>query len=73
MNQKNLLGPIIFRFAFFAINLYFLIEITGIAGWNFVSFLLVFFATRDFVQGVRLSQVYYYINKSKQDNDNKDK
>lgn len=69
MNQKNLLGPIIFRFAFFAINLYFLIQITSLAGWNFVSFLLVFFATRDFVQGVRLAQVYYYIQKSKQDKD----
>lgn len=73
MNQKNLLGPIIFRFAFFAINLYFLMQINSIAGWNFVSFLLVFFATRDFVQGVRLAQVYYFIQKNNQNNDKNNK
>ena len=71
MNQKSLLGPIILRFAFFAINLFFLIRINTFAGWNFLSILLAFFATRDFVQGVRLAQIYYHISKSNNDQNGK--
>lgn len=71
MNQKSLLGPIILRFAFFAINLFFLIRINTFAGWSFLSILLAFFATRDFVQGVRLAQIYYHISKSNNDQNGK--
>lgn len=71
LNQKNLLGPIIIRFLFFALNLFFLIQINDVAGWSFLSILLAFFATRDFVQGVRLSQIYYHITKSKNDQNKK--
>jgi len=70
LNQKNLLGPILFRFAFFAINLFFTIRITSFGGWNFFSILLAFFATRDFVHGVRLTQVYYHIKKHSDSEDN---
>lgn len=73
MNHRNLIGPIAIRFLFFAINLFFMIRLTSVAGWNFLSILLAFFATRDFVQGVRLSQVYYHIMKSQDDRNDKDK
>jgi len=69
LNQNNLLGPIIFRFAFFAINLFFTIRITSFAGWNFFVILLAFFATRDFVHGARLAQVYYHMKKNSDKND----
>lgn len=70
MNHNNLLGPILFRFAFFALNLFFTIRITSFGGWNFIAILLAFFATRDFVQGVRLAQVYYHIKKGANDKNN---
>lgn len=72
MNQKNLIGPILIRFAFFALNLYFTIRVTGHSGWNFFSILLTLFATRDFVHAIRLSQVYYHMKKVTE-NDKKDK
>lgn len=72
MNQKNLLGPIIIRFLFFAVNFFFLVQINGIDGWGFLSILLAFFATRDFVQGVRLAQIYYHLSKNSNDQDKKD-
>lgn len=64
MNQKNLIMPILMRFAFFALNFYFTIRVFGSSGWNFFSILLAFFATRDFVHAVRLGQVYYHIQNS---------
>lgn len=67
MNQKNLFVPILMRFAFFALNLYFTIRVTGQTGWNFFSILLAFFATRDFVHAVRLGQVYHHIKKATKD------
>lgn len=70
MNHKNLLGPILLRFAFFALNLFFTVRITSFAGWNFFAILLAFFATRDFVHGIRLTQVYYHIKKGSEDNKN---
>jgi len=71
LNQNNLLGPILFRFVFFAINLFFTIRITSFGGWNFFTIILAFFATRDLVHGVRLAQVYYHIKKhSNSDSDN---
>lgn len=73
MNHRNLLGPILIRFVFFAINLFFMVRLTSTVGWNFLSILLAFFATRDFVQGVRLGQVYYHIMKSQDDQNDKDK
>ena len=63
MNHKKLIIPILVRFSFFALNLYFTIVVTGQSGWNFFSILLAFFATRDFVHAVRLGQVYYHIIK----------
>ena len=71
MNQKNLLGPIILRFIFFAINLFFAIQVAEFSGWNLFSILLAFFATRDFVHGARLAQIYYYIVKNINDDDKK--
>lgn len=70
MNHKNLLGPILFRFAFFALNLFFLIRLTTVVGWNFFSILLAVFATRDFVHGIRLVQVSYHIKKGFDDKKN---
>lgn len=72
MNHNNLIGPILLRFAFFAINLFFTVRVTSVAGWNFFSILLAFFATRDFVHAVRLTQVYYHLKKGP-GNGNKDK
>lgn len=64
MDQKKLLGPIVIRFIFFAINLFFTIRITSASGWNFFTIFLASFAARDFVHGVRLAQVYYHLNKT---------
>ena len=73
MNQKNLLGPIIIRFLFFAVNFFFLVQINAIDGWSLLSILLTFFATRDFVQGVRLAQIYYHLSKNNNNNNNQNK
>lgn len=72
LNHKNLLGPILFRFAFFALNLFFIVRITSLAGWNFFAILLLIFATRDFVHAIRLAQVYYHLKKET-DNKKNDK
>lgn len=75
MNQKKLLGPILLRFVFAALNFFFTTQVlAGSDGnWNFFSVLLATFATRDFVQAARLAQVYYYIYKSDRENKKKNK
>lgn len=65
MSYLNLLGPIFFRFSFFALNLYFAIQITSTSGWNFFSILLAFFATREFVGAVQMSQIFLHLKKLK--------
>lgn len=70
LNQNKLLGPILIRFAFFALNLFFTIQVARFAGWNFFAILLAFFATRDFVHAVRLAQVYYHLKKGADDKKN---
>lgn len=67
MNEKHLLGPIIIRYLFFAINFFFTIQIVSTAGWNFFPIILAAFASRDFVQASRLAQVYYHITKKPDD------
>lgn len=74
MNYLNLLGPIVFRILFFALNLYFAIQITSTSGWNFFSILLAFFATREFVGAIQMGQVFYHlkkVNDKKQNKNNK--
>lgn len=65
MNQNSLLAPILLRFSFFILNLYFTVRVTSYMGWNFMSFLLAMFATREFVATVRMGQVYYHLSKNK--------
>jgi len=71
LSQKNLLGPIISRFLFFAVNFFLLVQINDIEGWSLLSILLAFFATRDFVQGIRLTQIYYHLFKNNNNDQNK--
>jgi len=74
LNYNNLLGPVIMRFIFFALNLFFAVRVTSFSGWSFFSIIFAFFATRDFVHAVRLTQVYYHIKKNSQNKKNdKDK
>ncbi len=71
MNQNNLLGPILIRFGFFVLNLYFTIRMTSVAGWSFFSVILAIFATREFVGAIQMGQVYIHLKKyNEKKNDN---
>ena len=61
LNQNFFVGPIVLRYIFFGINLFFTVRVLSEFGWNFLAILLAVFATRDFVQAVRLTSVYLKI------------
>lgn len=65
LNQNYFVGPIILRYVFFAVNLFFTIRVTTFFGWSFLAILLAMFTTRDFVQAVRLTQIYLRIKNNK--------
>lgn len=64
MNTKHLLGPIVIRYLFFALNFYFTIYLVADSGWSFFPFILASFAARDFVQATQLAQIYYKLTKN---------
>ncbi len=70
MNQNNLLGPILLRFGFFALNFYFTIQMTAYSGWSFFAVILAMFATRELVGTIQMAQVYRHLKKY---NDKKNK
>lgn len=71
MNYLNLIGPILVRFSFFALNLYFAIQITSTSGWNFFSVILALFATREFVGAIQMGQVLIHLKKVTDKKENK--
>lgn len=71
LNYVNLLGPILFRFSFFALNLYFAVQITSTSGWNFFSIILALFATREFVGTIQMGQVLIHLKKVNDKKQNK--
>lgn len=63
MTEKQIKVQIGFKYVFFLLFLYFTIDSVGTSGWSFFSVLFALFATKDFVQGTRLAEVYYRIKK----------
>lgn len=63
MSEKQLLGPIIIRYIFFAINFFFTVQVVDVIGWNIFPVMLAAFASRDFVHASRLAQIYYQVSK----------
>ena len=64
LNTKHLLGPIVIRYLFFAVNFYFTIHLVANGGWGFFPVILASFAARDFVQATQLAQIYYKLTKN---------
>lgn len=64
MNTKYLLGSIVIRYLFFALNFYFTIYLVADSGWSFFPVILASFAARDFVQATQLAQIYYKFTKN---------
>ncbi|MFO8068971.1 MAG: DUF4305 domain-containing protein [Alkalibacterium sp.] len=64
MTEKQLRFQIVFKFLFFALFLFFTIDSVSSNGWGFFSYLFAIFATKDFVNGIHLSNAYYRIKKS---------
>lgn len=64
MTTKQLLTYIFLKYAMFAALIYVTINSVQRDGWDFFPILFVLLATREFVQGTRLVQVYYKIKKN---------
>jgi len=66
MSAKQILVNVIIRYVLFLLFMYFLISTISSSGWGFFAILFALVATNDFVQAVRLTQVYFKIkNNSK--------
>lgn len=63
MTEKQIRFQIGFKYVFFLVFLFFTIDSVGTDGWGFFSVLFALFATRDFVQGTRMAEVYFKIKK----------
>ncbi|WP_208559247.1 DUF4305 domain-containing protein [Marinilactibacillus kalidii] len=64
MTNKQMITYITFKFVMFALLLYLSINAVQTNGWGLFPLIFVFLATRDFVQGTRLLQVYYKVKKN---------
>lgn len=64
MTSKQILTYIGFKYAMFIVLFYFTLDMVGLNGWELVSLLFAFLATRDFVQGTRLAGVYIKVRKN---------
>lgn len=65
MTDKQFMFHIGFKFFMFFLFLYFTIDSVGSYGWGFMPYLFALFATKDFVQGTRMAEVYYRIKNNK--------
>jgi len=64
MSAKQILVNAIIRFVLFLLFMYFLINTISSSGWGFFAILFALVATNDFVQTIRLIQIYLNIKKN---------